>query len=243
VSRIRTAIKGLFAAAVTAGALGLAAPAGAVTLLSATMDTSYTAYINGPAENVYAYIGPVTFHATDGGPAFDFTGYCVDIYHDMFLGPLNGGAGYDYHGEDLATDSLTSTPAAQSGTGLSAAQLKAISALLNYSVALEDAADADLHRKQAGIQGAIWSIENPLYTVTATDGAVQTYISTFKLAAGSSLPAGKFQTIFANDYGHQAFAYGTGVPEAGTWMLMIMGFGTMGAVLRRRRMVPVRVRA
>src|ERR1700757_3660434 len=127
-----------------------------MTLLSASMDTSNTAYITGPAENVYAYIGPVTFHATDGGPAFDFTAYCVDIYHDMFLGPLNGGAGYDYHVEGLATDRMTSTPPHQSGTALDAAQLQAISRLLNESVTLQGAADPQLHQKQAGIQGAIW---------------------------------------------------------------------------------------
>jgi hypothetical protein len=33
------------------------------------------------------------------------------------------------------------------------------------------------------------------------------------------------------------------VPEPGVWALMILGFGTVGATLRRRKLVPLRVRA
>jgi hypothetical protein len=213
------------------GALALAAPAGAVTLLGASMDTSYTAWINGPAENVYAYIGPVTF-TTDADP---ITAYCIDIFHDMFLGSLNGGAGYAYHDEALTTDSSASTSSGQAGVALSQTQLDQISSLLNFSLTL-NGSDPDFGAKRAGIQGAIWEIENPLYTVTPAQGAVTTYMNLYKSEAGTVLPVGTFHSIYADDWGHQAFAYGGGVPEPATWMMLIMGFGSLGAAMRRRRM-------
>lgn len=224
-------VRGLLAAAVVGGALAAAAPAGAVTLLSATMNTSYTAVINGPSVNVNAYIGPVTF-TTNLDP---ITAYCVDIFHDMSLGSLNGGAGYAYHDEALTTDNSTSTPSGQSGVALSGLQLNEISALLNFSLTLNPL-DPSFGAKRAGIQGAIWEIENPAYTVTPAQAAVTGFMNTY-LSAASHLPVGTFTTIFADDYGHQAFAYGNGVPEPATWALTIIGFAGLGAMLRRRRAV------
>lgn len=230
--RISTRVPGLLAAAAACGALAVAAPASALTLLSASMDTSNTAYITGPGYSVDAYIGPVTFHATNGGPAFDFTAYCVDIFHDMFLGPLNGGAGYGYHAEALTTDSKTSTGAGQAGDALSVVQLQDISGLLNYSDTLTDAGAADLSRRLAGIQGAIWEIENPGYSVNGS-AQVNAYIAEDVAKAGH-LPVGTMHSVFADDWSHQAFASG-GVPEPATWTMLIMGFGGVGALLRRRR--------
>jgi hypothetical protein len=226
--------RGVLAAAAVGGALAVAAPAGAVTLLSASMDTSYTAVISGPLVNVDAYIGPVTF-TTDLDP---ITAYCVDIFHDMSLGPLNGGAGYAYHEESLTTDNSASTPSGQAGVSLTGPELQDISALLNFSLTLNPA-DSDFGAKRAGIQGAIWEIENPLYTVTPAQASVTTYMNLF-YAAAPHLQPGSFHTIFANDYGHQAFAYGGGVPEPATWTMLIMGFGALGAMARRRRAVLVK---
>ncbi len=227
-----TKVRGLLAVAAMGGALAAAAPAGAITLLSADMDRNYTAMINGPVVNVNAYIGPVTF-TTDGNPV-KLTAYCVDIFHDMFLGPLNNGNGYAYHDEDLETDSSTSTSSGQSGLALTGQQLQDISRLLNLSLRI-NLSDPDYAVKRAGIQGAIWEIENPGYTVTPAQTAVATYMHQFESTL-NTMSVGQMKTIYANDWATQAFAYGIGVPEPATWTMMILGFGGMGAMLRRRRM-------
>jgi hypothetical protein len=237
--RVRTILQGLLAAAAIGAALSVAAPAGATTLLSASMDTSNTAFIKGGvygSGGIDVYIGPVTFQV-DANPADAITGFCIDIYHDMFLGSLNGGAGYGYHPEALQFDSSTSTPAGQDGIQLSQTQLNKIDALVDYAAVLEDQGASDLSHKLAGIQGAIWQVEyGPTYTVAAS-GAVQGYITTYAADAAVQpyMPVGPIHSLFADDYGHQAFAFAGGVPEPGTWALMIMGFGGVGAVLRRRR--------
>jgi hypothetical protein len=236
VSRNSTTLKGLLAAAVAVGALAISAPASAITLVSASMDQSNTAYISGPGyTTVNAYIGPVTFHAKDGATEYDFTAYCVDIYHDMFLGPLNAPNGYEYHAEDLLTDSKDNTAFQQLGNSLTNLQLQEIASLLNLSALITRWNVADLGHKRAGIQGAIWEIENPTITVNGSD-LVNEYITHYKNhAAGDPLSADQIHSVFANDFGHQAFAYAGGIPEPATWTMMIMGFGGIGAVLRRRR--------
>jgi hypothetical protein len=236
VSRFSTKLQGLLVATVAAGALAAAAPASAVTLVSATMDTSNTAYISGPGySTVNAYIGPVTFHAKDGADEYDFTAYCVDIYHDMFLGALNAPNGYDYHAEALKTDSKTSTSSQQLGNALSTLQLDEIASLLNLSAFITKWSVADLSHKRAGIQGAIWEIENPTITVNGS-ALVNQYISKYKAhAVADPLSATQIHAVFADDFGHQAFAFANGVPEPATWTMMIMGFGAIGAMLRRRR--------
>ena len=239
VSRISTTLKGLLAVAAAAGALAISAPASAITLVSASMDTSNTAVISGSGySTVNAYIGPVTFHAKDGATEFDFTAYCVDIYHDMYLGVLNDPNGYDYKYVSLKTDSKSSTSGGQDGNLLSNLQLTEIASLLNLSVLLTKANVADLGLKRAGIQGAIWEIENPNITVTGSD-VVNDYIYHYKAhAVADPLSANEIHAVFADDFGHQAFAFANGVPEPATWTMMILGFGAMGGVLRRRRQAP-----
>ncbi len=232
-SRFSTKLQGLLVATVAAGALAVSAPASAVTLVSATMDTSNTAYISGLGYNtVNAYIGPVTFHAKDGADEYDFTAYCVDIYHDMFINtPLN----YAYHPDDLLTDSKNSNSTHQLGNSLGALQLEEIASLLNLSALITRAHAFDLSHKRAGIQGAIWEIENPNITVNGSV-VVNNYITHYKAHAHADpLSATQIHSVFADDFGHQAFAYAGGVPEPATWTMMIMGFGGIGAVLRRRR--------
>lgn len=236
-SRIGAKLQGLLVATVAAGALAAAAPAGAVTLVSASMDTSNTAYISGPGySTVNAYIGPVTFHAkNDDNSEYDFTAYCVDIYHDMFLGALNAPNGYAYHAEDLTTDSKNSTSSHQLGNALDTLQLEEIASLLNLSALITKWNVADLSHKRAGIQGAIWEIENPNITVNGS-ALVNQYISKYKAhAVADPLSASEIHAVFADDFGHQAFAFANGVPEPATWTMMIMGFGGIGAMLRRRR--------
>ena len=247
------------AAALALGGALLAAPAANaahITLLSATMDTSNTALIQGPSVNINAYIGPIKFTANRGVGNFDFLAYCVDIYHDIYLGTLNGTGwddvpahpgvpGYYYHDEGLLTDSAANTAFAQGGTVLSQFQLNQVSSLLNYSnYLIANTANTTLRSRQlAGIQGAIWKVANPGYTIDGSDGVGNvdywTNIYAADAAVANYMPVGQMKAIYANDYRHQAFAFGTGVPEPASWALMIVGFGAMGAMLRRRRMAAV----
>ena len=241
--RFEKRLQRVAAAAAAVAALASAAPAGAVTLLSASMNTSNTAIITGPAypHGVDVYDAPVTFHAIDDGTPIDFLAYCIDIYHDMYLGPLNGGAGYAYHPEALTTDSKDSTSTAQLGDALSVTQLDKIGALVNYSAFLVSHPDANLANQLSAIQAAIWVVENnfsagPHYTVSSNNGLnplITQYVN--DAAVAPYMPTGQTHTIFANDYGHQAFIIAGGIPEPATWGLMIVGFGGVGAMLRQRR--------
>jgi hypothetical protein len=170
------------------------------------------------------------------GP-FSFLAFCVDIYHDMIVDtPLN----YEYHEEALLTDSALSTSSGQAGNPLTNGEKNKIAALLNYADFLVATAPVDITVRLAGIQGAIWKVANQThgYTIVAADSTVNTWINTYAADAATMpyMPVGnKARAIFEDDYGHQAFGVGGGVPEPATWAMMIIGFGGIGAVLRRRR--------
>ena len=83
------------------------------------------------------------------------------------------------------------------------------------------------------IQGAIWSIEYPNRTVTAADPTVASEMATYISTADPTF-AGKANAIYALNGASQGFVV-AGVPEAGTWVLMLAGFGVLGAAVRRRR--------
>ena len=100
------------------------------------------------------------------------------------------------------------------------------------------------------MQGAIWKIENPGFTIVgntspyggagnaaAVTGFINTYSSTPFL---NTLSTGHIDVVFdSNLPAHQAFAFASNVPEPGAWALMIIGFGGIGAAMRRRRNTPV----
>ncbi|MBS0335062.1 MAG: PEPxxWA-CTERM sorting domain-containing protein [Proteobacteria bacterium] len=100
--------------------------------------------------------------------------------------------------------------------------------------------------KLAAIQGAIWEVENPAYTVTShnagVDALMNGFIADLSITdphAAGYMPTSTMHTIISADTAHQAFAYATpgAVPEPAEWALMILGFGAAGAALRRRRRV------
>ncbi len=259
------AVKGAAAIAAFACGLALATPGQATQyfLQSATMNTSRTANINGPGGfHEYVYLGPIQFTAFEGvnasGESADFLGFCVDIFHNIGLGTLNLKYDDTY---DLTTNSkyLTTTPFA-GGTALSQAQVLQVGRLVNYGTALFNQAPSTTDRtnRLAGLQGAIWQVINPGYSVTSGTSAVNGYIAAYSGANYQSNLTGygpiRSEITFISETGkygtsraHQSFAFSAGaVPEPATWAMLIAGFGFAGAALRRARqqaaLAPVRVR-
>ena len=208
--------------------------------------------INGPSGfSEYVYLAPMTFTAFDGtsatGDAYNFTGFCVDIFHNIGLGSLN----LTYNDNTgLTTDSHF-----PSATALSAAQLLQVGQLVNYgSLVAGGPSSADTVARLAGLQGAIWQVINPGYSVTSGSGLVNGYISAYSGASYNySLtgygPVGSAITFISETgkYGtgaaHQSFAFAAAVPEPATWAMMITGIGLTGALVRRSRRTLAAARA
>ncbi len=227
-----------------------------VFLQSASMNTSRTAHINGPSGfHEYVYMAPISFTAFEGvdasGPSFDFLGFCVDIFHDISLGRLNLKYDSTY---DLTTNSkyLSNSPFT-GATALSGGQVTQVGRLVNYGSLLFANApnNADKVNRLAALQGAIWQVINPGYSVTSGNAQVNSYIGAYSGAGYDANltgygPVGRHITFITEigKYGtgaaHQSFAFASPAPEPGTWGLLIVGFGLTGAVLRRRIAVPAR---
>ena len=190
----------------------------------------------GNTENVYT--SNVVFTASEGtaasGQGFDLIGFCVDIYHNISAG-LNSQAAFNapYHTADLLTD--------MGGNTLTSLQIREISGLATRGFAIQAGNSADKYADLAAIQGAIWTIEYPHSTVTATGGYsdLQSRINSF-VALAPSL-RGNVTAIYPTGGNTQGFVVnlpggiGAGaVPEPASWALLIAGFGMVGFAARRR---------
>ena len=259
--------KGLLVAMAAAVAIsGLATPAGAASIFldKAEMFNPGTAYITGPNGSnypqAYVYAGPVQFTANWGAVAssntFQFLGFCVDIYDDINVGvnsPLAINLAYQ---EGPLVDNGAHSPYPVADKVVFTQQQKDnISALVNYGTQIwnNDALTDPSHNlsntvinQLAGVQGAIWQIENPTFSVTGAPpvngwGDTATITSNINLYSSqpflSTLQVGKIDVIFSSDDPkHQTFAFAA-VPEPSTWLTMILGFGAAGVVLRRNRQI------
>ena len=222
-------------AGVIVGALGClvaAAPASAAEIFLKT-DVMYnpgTVKISGPGVNVTAYAAPVIFVADNGvgssKTTFDIVAFCVDIFHEIPVG-INKPETVDlqYH-----TSTLT-----QNGNGLalSAKQISEIGGLVDFGTRLFDAGGSNpkLSDELAGVQGAIWAIEDPSYKITSSNSKIQAYIGEYVTEAAHM--HGKITTIYADNHLTQGFAVGS-VPEPSVWAMMLVGVGLIGFQLRSK---------
>lgn len=182
--------------------------------------------VTGPGGfSVTEYFGVFKLTANTGiGPSlptYTLWGFCVDLFREVRSGP------YQYHTDVLVDDARIPVPVA-----LSSMQIQKIYGLASLGAQFIANGESDLLNKLSGIQGAIWVIEYPDLTFSTTNVTVQNYINAYvTLAPGLT---GEGYTLYADDFRTQGFVIGT-VPEPGTWMMMIMGFGLIGLTLRNAR--------
>ena len=156
------------------------------------------------------------FGVGPGDPDFTVLGFCINLF-------LGIGVPAQYHVDTLTTDGH--------GNALTSSQVSQIYGLAALGSNLFKIGAPDLANKLAGIQGAIWAIEYPAYTVTGGTSAINSYISSY-VALAPSLH-GNAYVLLADGGKSQGFVIG--VPEPTTWAMMILGFGAVGMVLRSRR--------
>jgi len=248
---IARGLKGLAVAAVAGAALmTMATPASAASIFldKGQMYNAPTVNVSGwffGSENMKA--GPVLFTANDGtapsADTYQFLGFSVDLFDDTAVGAsLN---------LKYQTGSLTNNGSDSFWTynSLDAGDVAKINKLVTFGTGLWNAdtlgdpshnLGSTLANQLAAVQGAIWQIENPYLNIdgsSAVDGLIDTYTSTNFL---NGLSTGDMTVIHDTDgrSPNQTFAFVApmaGVPEPATWGLMLVGFGGLGAMLRRRR--------
>jgi hypothetical protein len=226
------------------------------------MDRKFEATIDsipGYTGPVAVYSNGVNFTATfvtggalgaAGSNVPDLFGFCIDVFHEIGLGTQT--LYYDDNKGDpgaLATDN--------GGHNLVAPVPQELTNLINlgYNIHENEVAagvfDNTSEMQIAAIQAAIWAIEVPSVTVkvisanlgtTGPDSEFDQYQAYFNSYVDGtySLPTAlsndKVYTITSRQ-GTQNFAIGwpIAVPEPSTWAMMLLGFGGMGAVVRRQR--------
>ena len=242
-------VKALAAAAALA-VMGMASQASATinfNITNVSMQTAYHANIVGFGE---AYSNGVTFDVSNYPGETQLFGFCIDIYHDMYLYQS-----YQYQSNQDTGGGLVPN----AGTSLDDTQKAAITDLVDTGWLMHQATpnDGTTIMKLAAIQAAIWAIEVPttnnLPTVTLVNGGLasdpnsyQHWFEAYRDGQYDRLNDGNDRVFTITDRildingnaVHQSFAVGwpiPGVPEPSTWGLMILGFGGMGALLRRQR--------
>jgi hypothetical protein len=246
-------IKALAAAAslVVLGVAGSAQAAIPITVTDVEMYQGYTANI-GTTETAWTNIMRFTATGPGGVNVPDLFGFCIDIYHNIGLGPQT----LQFSDTKGDPQPLLTTNFDGTSNNLSIGQVKAISDLVDsgyllYVNNVNTPGSDDMWLQEAAIQAAIWQVENTNIvisvnnsstTVTGDPTTLGTYFTKFSTgnynpADYGVTPQDRVFTLLSTNRS-QSFAIGWpggGVPEPATWGLMLVGFGGMGAVLRRNR--------
>lgn len=240
----------MLALAAAAGLMTAASPlaAQAVTVTNVAFTPgSVNGTIHSSLYNGDAGIGRFEFKGNyAGGGAFDIFTYCVDLAHSVSLGAVS------YTSYSIQPLSALAT--------ITTAKANALNALLtNAAPLLAAATGQDAVDISAATQLAVWEImfeTQPTWSVTSAASAF--YMTTPGASSSSNLTALTSAETLANDYlskvatsswavnnnyqlklllspSQQTQVFLTGVPEPATWGMLLVGFGALGGVLRRRR--------
>jgi hypothetical protein len=209
------------------------------------------AYSNGVqfTAKFYAAGNPTNIGAV-GSTVPNLFGFCIDIYHEIGLGPQTL-----YYSDNEGSPNPLATD--NGGNPLSLATQTAMTNLIDTGYILHQDENASNHddteMRLAAIQAAIWQVEVPTRTITVLSanlaggntGAAflqyQSYFTAYSTGAYTPLNDSNDRVYTITDINspsHQTFAIGwpiAGVPEPTSWAMMLTGFFGMGAVLRRQR--------
>ena len=170
--------------------------------------------------------------------------FCVDIFHDVTVGPQS--SNLTYGTQALTTDTNPaggSHPAPHLGFLLSASQSAEIGWLAGQGFNFVKGVSHDSLDVTA-IQAAIWAIE---YGVTAKstagNGALDTQIAFWEGEAANQIGSATELYSTSNPLAQSFVAADPhltigGVPETSTWAMMIMGFCSLGLMAYRRKSKP-----
>jgi hypothetical protein len=197
-----------------------------------TLDNGFNVSMNGGGYQLAGAIG-----LTIQGHPNTLWVWCVDFYHDIYLGPQNPALPY------IASPVTNDSTGAQSGTGKTLANTPipgeiATLADIGTGIANANGNPNDL----SAIQGAIWSIEYGL-PVTSGNAADDALIANYIAFAQQHPQDGDPYGFYPVGAGGQGFGttqgFSLGVPEPATWAMMLAGFGMIGFAARRRQNVKV----
>jgi hypothetical protein len=216
----------LLAAGAAVALMGAAGHASATDFFSSTSQTNpLVVHIVPTNEDVY--MAPMTFSGVDSmGDPISYLLWCLDINHNITDGTQSPALAYN-------ESTLTTTTSFGGNPTFSQSQINQFSYLINVVaptyIAAHDFTSLDY------IQGAMWDIGFGAGTVT-TNATDMAGISHFVGLGTSTQAVTAFTPLAVNgQVPPQGFGGPGPVPEPGIWAMLIIGFGGIGAVMRRQR--------
>jgi len=162
------------------------------------------------------YDSPLVFTQSDGTKIYV---NCDDLVHNIGTGPQNlsftvGNIGSNFRGGNYTAQQI----------GSMAYLDKMMNSIVKNGGKYENV-------KLAAEQLASWEVSNPDVTFSGVDPTVQTLASIYTIDAKNKW-APNNQLTSLN--GSQSQTFSTSVPEPKSWLMMLVGLGSVGALLRFR---------
>jgi PEP-CTERM motif len=224
------------AAAALIGLGGLAAPARAAEIYVDNVQLPYSESLNlngvvdGSSYNAYNQLaGQIVLTVNNVGNASQFTlpVWCVDIFHDIYL----GSSGFQFSDGALSTDNSAGTP--NGPAPLSATQITEILDLATYGNTLMR--NSPSNHNSALVQAAIWTVEynNSTGNTLAVTGGDITETEINDAIADALVNGGSGGQLISLD-GIQQQVFDGPVPEPASLSLLAVSLFGMGFARRRK---------